>query len=171
MEGEIINRIAKSPLMTIDLEEYYPKGERCQYDLAQNLFQGMILREKDFRDFIKAHDWSKYKGKFINVICSEDVIIPTWAYILLVTKLQEVAAEVVVGNREQLEFLLFQRQFDQIDWSQFKDKPVVVKGCGDLAISETIFGELTRRLLPEVKSLMFGEPCSTVPIYKRPRKN
>lgn len=169
MEGEIVNRVAKSPLITIDLEELYDRSERVDYDIAQNLFQGLILKEQDFRTFIKEHDWEKYNGKNVRVFSSADAIIPTWAFMLLVTKLQPVANFVMVGSKEEFELALFNSRFDELDWTEFEDRPVVVKGCGDLDISETIYGEITRRLVPRVKTLMFGEPCSTVPVYKRPR--
>jgi len=169
MEEQIVNRVASSPLMTIDLEDIYDGAERVAYDISQNLYEGLILREQEFRAFIKAHDWSQYEGKNVRVYASTDAIIPTWAFMLLVAKLEPVANFVMIGPEEAFELALFNRKFDALDWSQFDDKPVVVKGCGELAISETIFGELTRRLVPRVKSLMFGEPCSTVPVYKRPR--
>lgn len=169
MEGEIVNRVASSPLITIDLEEIYDRGGRVEYDLAENLYEGLILKEKDFRDFIKNHDWSQYQDKNVRVYSSADAIIPTWAYMLLISKLQPVANFVMVGTREEFEIALFNFKFESLDWAQFDDKPVVVKGCGELGISETIYGEMTRRLIPRVKSLMFGEPCSTVPVYKRPK--
>jgi len=169
MEGEIINRVSKSPLVTIDLEEIYDGAERVAYDIKQNLFQGLILKEQDFRTFIKEHDWSVYSGKNVRVFSSADAIIPTWAFMLLVSKLEPVTNFVMVGSKEEFELALFNEQFSRIDWREFDDKPVVVKGCGDLDISETIYGEITRRLIPRVKSLMFGEPCSTVPVYKRPK--
>lgn len=171
MEQEIVNRVANSPLVTIDLEEIYDRAERVNYDMADNLFQGLILREKDFRDFIKAHDWSRYANKNVRIFSSADAIIPAWAYMLLVSKLTPVANFVMIGDEETFEASLFNFRFEQMDWTAFDDKPVVLKGCGNLAISGAIYGEITRRLLPRVKSLMFGEPCSTVPIYKRPRKN
>lgn len=169
MEQEIVNRVASSPLVTIDLEDIYDRAERVNYDIADNLFEGLILREKDFRDFIKTHDWSQYANKNVRIFSSADAIIPTWAYMLLVSKLSVVANFVMIGDEEAFETALFNFHFEQMDWAAFDDKPVVLKGCGDLAISETIYGEITRRLLPRVKSLMFGEPCSTVPVYKRPR--
>jgi len=169
MEEEIINRVAKSPLLTVDLEEIYDQAERVDYDIADNLFQGLILKEQDFRTFIKEHDWSQYQGKNVRIFSSADAIIPTWAFMLLVTKIEPVANFVMVGSKKEFELSLFNKEFESMDWSQFQDRPVVVKGCGDLDISETIYGEITRRLIPKVKSLMFGEPCSTVPVYKRPK--
>lgn len=169
MEGEIVNRVANSPLVTINLEDHYHHGERVEYDIAQNLFQGLILREKDFRHFVKEHDWSQYAGKNVNIVSSTDAIIPTWAFMLLVTKLEEYANMVVDGDAQLLEFAIFKKAFEKIDLEELKDRPIVVKGCGDLEISNTIYGEITRLLKPIVKSIMYGEPCSTVPVYKKPR--
>ena len=170
MEQEIVNRVASSPLVTIDLEDIFDRGERVEYDIAQNLYEGLMLREKEFRTFVKEHDWEQYRNKNVRVFSSADAIIPTWAFMLLVTKLQPVANFILVGTKEEFELALFNMRFEQLDWAQFNEKPVVVKGCGDLDISETIYGEITRRLMPRVKSLMFGEPCSTVPVYKRPKQ-
>lgn len=169
MAEEILNRVAKSPLVTINLEDYYHHGDRLEYDMAQNLFQGLILREKDFRNFVKEHDWSQYAGKNVNIISTADAIIPTWAFMLLVTKLEEYANMVVEGDVELLEFAIFKQEFEKIDFEELRDRPIVVKGCGDLAISNTIYTEITRLLKPLVKSIMYGEPCSTVPVYKKPR--
>lgn len=170
MEGEIINRVANSPIITFNLEDYYHKGERLVYDVADNLFQGLILREKDFREFIKQHDWSQYEGKNVALTCSADAIVPTWAYMLLVSKMEEVANMVVLGSLEVLEFALYKQALSAIDISAFENRPVVVKGCGDLPVPESAYVEITRMIRPVAKSIMYGEPCSTVPIYKRPRK-
>lgn len=170
MEGEIINRVANSPIITFNLEDYYHKGERLIYDVADNLFQGLILREKDFREFIKQHDWSQYEGKNVALTCSADAIVPTWAYMLLVSKMEEVANMVVLGSLEVLEFALYKQALSAIDISAFENRPVVVKGCGDLPVPESAYVEITRMIRPVAKSIMYGEPCSTVPIYKRPRK-
>lgn len=168
-EQEIINRVAKSPIVTLNLEDYYHPGERVVYDLAQNLFQGLILREKDFRDFLKEHDWSQYEGKNVALICSADAIVPTWAYMLLATKLEPYANMVVFGDKELLEFALFKKALAEFDLELIKDRPIVVKGCGDLPIPESVYVEITRLIRPYAKSIMYGEPCSTVPLYKRPR--
>ena len=169
MEEEIINRVAASPLVTIDLEEYYHKGERVVYDLAQNLFQGMILREKDLREFVKEHDWLQYEGKNVALTCSEDAIVPTWAYMLITTKLEGVANMVVLGSLETLEFALYKEALKKINPEEYLDKPIVIKGCGKLPVPESAYVELTMLLKPYVKSIMYGEPCSTVPLYKKPR--
>lgn len=169
MAEEIINRVAASPLVTIDLEDYYHKGERVVYDLAQNLFQGMVLREKDLREFVKDHDWSQYQGKNVALTCSEEAIVPTWAYMLIVTKLEGIANTVVLGSLDTLEFALYKEALEKINPEDFTDKPVVIKGCGKLPVPDAAYVELTRLLKPYVKSIMYGEPCSTVPLYKKPK--
>lgn len=170
MERDIINRVANSPLITIDLEDFYHSGERVQYDIAENLFQGLILREKDFREFIKEHDWEQYNGKNINIICSADAIVPTWAYMLLTSKLEGLANMIVMGDKELLEYALFKQALERINLQDYADRPVVIKGCGDLPLSDALYVEITRLLKPVVKSIMYGEPCSTVPVYKKVRK-
>ncbi|WP_422008971.1 DUF2480 family protein [Roseivirga pacifica] len=170
MEREIINRVANSPLITIDLEDFYHSGERIQYDIAENLFQGLILREKDFREFIKEHDWEQYNGKNISIICSADAIVPTWAYMLLTSKLEGLANMIVMGDKELLEYALFKQALERINLQDYTDRPVVIKGCGDLPLSDALYVEITRLLKPVVKSIMYGEPCSTVPVYKKVRK-
>src|SRR5690606_30207963 len=137
------------------------------YDIKDNLFHGLILKEKDFRDFVKNHDWGQYKDKHVALTCSADAIIPVWAYMLLANKLAPYAATVAFGSLETLETLLFERAFSKINIEQFRDQRVVVKGCGDKLIPFSAYVELTARLTPVVKSIMYGEPCSTVPVFKR----
>lgn len=165
---EIINRVANSGLISLDLEDYYHKGERIVYDLKDNLFQGLILREKDFREFLKSHDWSGYHGKNVAITCTEDAIIPTWAYMLLTLYLEPFAAGIVFGDVNRLEEKLFFDALARIDVESFRDKKVVVKGCSKYPVPLSAYVEITRLLKPVVQSLMFGEPCSTVPLYKRP---
>lgn len=164
---EIINRVANSPLITFDLEEIYPQGERLLYDLKDNLFQGLILREKDLREFVRNHDWTAYQGKFVALTCSVDAIVPTWAYMLLAIHLEPHAAHVICGDLEDLEKSLFQKALASIRPEDFQDKKVVIKGCGKLPVPDFAYVEISRLLRPYVTSLMFGEPCSTVPLYKR----
>ncbi|MEQ9423059.1 MAG: DUF2480 family protein [Cyclobacteriaceae bacterium] len=167
MEGEIINRVAESTLVTIDLEEYYPIGERVVIDLKDNLFQGLILREKDFREFAKDHDWQQYKDKFVGITCSADAIIPTWAYMLVTTKLEPFASAIFYGGLVELERHLMFKAIEGFNVKEYADKRIVIKGCGDLNIDAFAYVELTKKLTPHVTSIMYGEPCSTVPIYKR----
>ena len=129
MEKEIINRVAQSPLITIDLEELYTDGERVLYDLKNNLHEGLILKEKAFRDFIKTHDWSTYNGKHVAIYCSTDAIIPFWAYMLLTIKLEPYANSIIYGDLSQLEAELFRRKISNIDLSDYRGKKVVIKGC------------------------------------------
>lgn len=171
-EREIVNRVAQSPLITINLEEFYGKGERVLYDLAENLYEGIILREKDFRQFLKAHDWSQYQDKHVAIHCSADAIVPDWAYMLLAAKLEPFACTIIFGDLDALESELFRNALRDLDPAKFKDKKVVVKGCGDIKIPVSAYTEITRLLRPYVSSLMYGEPCSTVPIYKNsPSRN
>ncbi|MFT7421752.1 MAG: hypothetical protein ACI9DJ_002955 [Algoriphagus sp.] len=169
MAEEIINKVASSGLVSFNLEDYYHSGERVVYDLKDNLFMEMILKEKDFRVFLKEHDWSLYQGKNVAILCSADVIIPTWAYMLLVLKLGPVANCVVKGTLKDLELKLFQKALLEVDFEAYRDSRVVVKGCSKVEVPAEVYVELTQTLQPIVKSLMFGEPCSTVPLYKKPR--
>jgi hypothetical protein len=137
------------------------------YDIKENLFQGLMLREKDFREFIKTHDWSVYAGKNVAIICSADAIVPTWAYMLLAVKLTPIAHLMVFGDLAALEDALFRDALEKVDWTAFQEERVVVKGCGDLPVPVAAYVEITRRLQPIAKSIMYGEPCSTVPIYKK----
>ncbi|MEX0884139.1 MAG: DUF2480 family protein [Cyclobacteriaceae bacterium] len=166
---EIVNRVSNSPIVTIDLEHYYVKGERSVFDLESFLFKGMVLKELDFRKGLKELDWSDYQDKYVAVMCSADVIIPKWAYMLAVVYLNKVAREVVVGDRATLEQHLLFLSLQKLDLNSLKDKPVVIKGCSKFAIPDFAYGEIVRLLMPLAKSIMFGEPCSTVPVYKKPR--
>ncbi len=165
--AEVVNRLANSPLITFKLEDHYPEGERVVLDIKDQLYQGLILRERDFRAWVKVHDWSAYEGKQVALTCSIDTIIQTWAWMLLEVNLQPYAKNVVFGTEADLENYLWQQALDQIDWEPFQDAPVVLKGCSTIQIPEAIYVEATRRLMPRVKKLSFGEPCSTVPVYKR----
>lgn len=165
----IVNRVTQSALVTFNLEDYYPEGERVVYDLKDNLFQEMILRERDFRAFVKEHDWSQYQGQYVALTCTADAIVPTWAYMLLATKLEPYARRVIFGTLETLEAVLFQEALQQVDITQFQNVKVVVKGCGNRPVSPFAYTEITRLLRPVAASIMYGEPCSTVPLYKKPK--
>jgi hypothetical protein len=168
---EIVNRVATSGIVSLDLEERYPPGERLVYDIKDNLWQGMILREKDFREFLKAHDWSQYEGKNVAIICSEDAIVPTWAYMLLAVHLERYANAFVFGDLNMLEDKIFLDAIHKINLEEYRDKRVVVKGCSKVSVPLSAYVEITRLLKPIVQSLMFGEPCSTVPLYKKPKSS
>ena len=165
----IINKVANSPLITFNLEEYYHPGERVLLDIKDQLYQGMILREKDFRDFVKEHDWSQYKDKNVAIYCSAEAIVPTWAYMLLTTRLEPFAYTIVFGDLEDLEKALFQDALAKVDLQDFQDAKVVIKGCSKVPVPTAAYVEITRLLRPVASSIMYGEPCSTVPLYKRPR--
>ena len=167
IQENIVNKVAQSGLVTLDPAAFYPAGERLIYDIKDNLFMGLILKEKDFREFVKAHDWTQYTGKYVAITCTADAIVPAWAYMLLANKMAPYALEVVFGNEETLETVLFVKSIAKIDVEQYRDQRIVIKGCGDIPVPVSAYVELTKKLTPVVKSLMFGEPCSTVPIYKR----
>lgn len=168
IQTDIINKVAQSGLVTLDLAKYAPAAaELIVYDIKDNLFHGLILREKDFREFVKTHDWSAYQDKYVAITCTADAIVPTWAYMLLANRLEPYAKEIVFGDEKAAEILLFERNIDRIDPEQFRDQRVVVKGCGDIHIPESAFVKLTVMLSKVVKSIMYGEPCSTVPVFKR----
>jgi len=166
MAEEIINRVAESSLLQIDLEDFLPQSEIQAYDLAQNLFEGMILKENDFRDFLKNHDWSQYEGKTMAIFCSEDAIVPNWAFMLLTTKLNEHRARCLFGNINEVKEKLLLDAFRNSDLKAYKGRKVLVKGCGSFGLSPAVFIEVTNHLQPIVKSLMFGEACSSVPVFK-----
>lgn len=164
---EIKNKIAESGLVSIDLKDFYPAGERVIIDMKDHLFEGLILKEKDFRQFVKTEDWSKYKNKYVAVTSTADAIIPTWAYMLITSELQAFAKKVVCGTPETLEAVLFHDTIaEKLNPEQYKDKRVMIKGCGDIEIPVSAFSEATTLLKPYVKSIMYGEACSNVPIYK-----
>lgn len=170
MEDEIINKVSQSGLVTIDLEAFYPQGERVLFDIKDLLFQGLILREKDFREYIKNEDWNKYKDKYVALICSADAIVPTWAYMLLATHLEPVTKKVVFGDLETLETVLYSEILNQLKIDEYKDARIVIKGCGDLPVPKAAYVQITSILRPIAKSIMYGEPCSTVPLYKKAKE-
>ena len=166
MPEEILNRVANSKLKTFDLEEIYPEGKRTLFDIKDWLFQEIILKEKDFREAISNHDWSQYKNSFVAVTCSVDAIIPSWAFMLVSSELTPFANKVVIGNLELLETVIYQELISFLDFKDFADKPVIIKGCADKPIPNSAFAFLKAKLQPIAKSILFGEACSTVPLYK-----
>lgn len=167
IQTDIVNKVAQSGIITVDLAKFKPTGELVEYDIKDNLFHGLILKEKDFRDFIKTHDWSAYAGKHVAITCSTDAIVQTWAYMLLATKLEPFAKTVVFGDLDELERMLYAQTIAEIDMSEYTDQRVVVKGCGDIKIPESAFVQFSTALAKVAKSIMYGEPCSTVPVFKR----
>jgi hypothetical protein len=169
-ENAILNRVTNSGLITIDLEDYYQEGERVLLDIAPVLFQGLILREKDFRQWVKEQDWEQYSEKFVAVYCSVDAIVPTWAYMLLSTKLQPFAKMVAYGTLDTLEEVLFRNVLEQIKPEDYEGAKLVIKGCSNKPVPTAAYVEVCRKLAAVASSIMYGEPCSTVPVYKRPKK-
>jgi hypothetical protein len=167
MSEVIINKVANSGLITIDLESYLPSGEIAGFDLKDHLFMGMILKEKDFREALKNLDWSVYQNKYVAIFCTADAIIPLWAYMLVVSYLQPVAMDSYVGTIEEMQKHLFLKNIAAINAGEFTGQRIVVKGCGDVPVGSFAYAEITKILLPVVKSIMYGEPCSTVPVYKK----
>ena len=163
---EFVNKVANSGLITFNLEDYYDRSERVLFDIKDCLFMGLILKEKDFREFIKAHDWSQYSDKNVAITCTEDAIVPTWAYMLLAIALEPYAKKVYFGNLNEVESLLFSEKLNSIDISIYKDARIVIKGCGEKKLPINAHVQLTTLLKPFAKSIMYGEPCSTVPLYK-----
>lgn len=165
--GEIVNRVANSVLVTIDLEEYYPSGERILFDIKDWLYEGLVLREKEFRTLIDAHDWSIYKNQYIALHCTSDAIIPGWAYMLIRLQLSGIAKQVVVGNLETLETTLYQKIIANLELDYCTNKPVIIKGCSNKPVPQNAYLFLIDKLYPIAKSILYGEACSSVPLYKK----
>ena len=169
MSTEIVNRVANSKLVTFDLEDFYPKGERVLFDIKDWLLEGFVLREKDFRESAKEFDWSIYKDAYVALTCSTDAVIPGWAYMLLTTYLSPYAIKVVVGDLDTLESILYSELIQGLDVSEYQDKPVIVKGCSRKPVPQNAYIQLIQRLQPVARSIMYGEACSSVPLYKKPK--
>jgi hypothetical protein len=167
MSTSIINKVAESGIISIDLEKYYPTEEFVTFDLKDYLFMGLILKEKDFRQALKEIDLAQFSNRICFITCSADAIIPMWAYMLACATLQQVSHNVIMGNRELAEKELLLENIRNIDPNDYADKRVVVKGCGEKPVPAEAYMEITKKLLPVVQSIMYGEPCSTVPVYKR----
>lgn len=165
--SDIVNRVAQSKLVTLDLEDYYPEGSRIQIDIKDWLYEGLILKEKDFRDFIASHDWEQYEGAYVALYCSTDAIVPGWAYMLIATKLQPYAKKLVLGSLEDLESAIFSTIIEDLDITPFKGKPVIIKGCSNKPVPSNAYLWATLKLQPVAKSIMYGEACSSVPLFKR----
>jgi hypothetical protein len=168
--AEIINKVANSPLKTFNLEDYYPEGKRFQIDIKQWLYEGFILKEKEFRAQLKDHDWTQYEGAYIALHCSTDAIVPGWAYLLITSYLQGISKTTVYGSLELLNALLYQDALSAVDFSDYQDKPVIIKGCSNKPVPENAYLMALQRLQPYAKSIMYGEACSAVPLYKKPKK-
>ncbi|MBA3663548.1 MAG: DUF2480 family protein [Bacteroidetes bacterium] len=169
MENEITNKVANSGIVTVNLEDFITDGDRVLFDIKPLLFQELILKEKDFREFIKTNNWSIYKDKLVALTCSADAVVPTWAYMLLTLALEPYAKKIIFGTLNDLENLLFAEKLATLNVTEFKDARVVIKGCGEKPLPTNAYIQLTTLLKPVVKSIMYGEPCSTVPLYKAPK--
>lgn len=167
MEPAVVNKFAESGIITIDLEDFYPKEDIIEFDLKEFLFMGLILKEKDFRAALPQINWQQYANKYVAVTCTADAIIPVWAYMLVASYLQPFAKDAFFANKKELLNTLMLNNIATINPQQYADKRIVIKGCGDIQIPETAFFTITTKLRPYAKSIMYGEPCSTVPIYKK----
>ena len=170
MEGEIINKVANSALEIFDLEDYYPKGVRSQVDISQWLLEGFLLKEKDFREHLKNHDWSQYQDHYVAVFCSTDAIVPAWASILVSIQLAPFAKKIVNGTLEDIDTALYQEILPTIDYSVYQDKPVIIKGCSKKTVPMSAYVLAAQKLQPFARSIMYGEACSAVPLYKSAKK-
>lgn len=167
MSEEIVNKVANSGLVNFDLEDYYPKGQRVLIDLKDWLFEGLILKEKNFRLQVKNYDWSQHKDQYVAIDCSVDAIVPVWAFMLISNAISPYPKMVIKGSLDNLELILFHDLINRLDTSSFVDQRIIVKGCGNLPIPESAYVAITNKLSPIVKSIMYGEACSSVPIYKK----
>lgn len=167
IQENIINKVAQSTLVSFDLASLYSPGQRVVFDIKDHLFHGLMLKEKDFREFIKTNNWETYQNKNVAIICSADAIVPTWAYMLLATKLNPYVNSLVFGSLEQLEIEMYNTAINKLDMEVFRDQKIVIKGCGDIFVPIATFVAFTAKLTPVAKSIMYGEPCSTVPLFKR----
>lgn len=167
MADMLINKVAQSGLITLDLEDFFPKESIVELDVKAFLFRGLILKEKEFRTALKEKDWSSYQDKIVAVFCSTDAIIPQWAYMLIAAHLEEYTSQFYFGTLNEVEQKLFLMNINAIDAAKYKDEKIVIKGCGTKTVTGEAYLEIAKKLKPVVKSLMFGEPCSTVPVYKK----
>jgi len=167
---EIINRVSKSPLITIDLEDWYVEGIRTVFDISNWLYEGLLLREKEFRSHVASHDWSAYKNHFVALSCATNAIIPGWAYMLITTAVSPFAKKVIVGDLEKLETLLYESKIETLSVKEYQDRPIIIKGCSNKPVPENAYITLLQKLQPVAKSIMYGEACSSVPLYKKAKK-
>lgn len=167
MAEEIINRVANSKLVVFDLEDYYPKGQRIVLDIKDWLLEGLVLREKEFRNYIAEHDWSQYKDAYVALTCTTDAIIPAWAYMLVTIHLEPYAKKSIIGNLEQLETSIYQHIIDNLDVTEFANKPLIIKGCSNKPVPANAYVLVAQKLKPIAMSIMYGEACSSVPLFKK----
>lgn len=163
----IVNKVTLSGIQTLDLEELAGDAKFVSFDISEHLYMGLVLKEKEFREFVRNYDWTIYRDAHVSLTCSTDAIVPTWAYMLIATALKDMAASVVYGDMDTLLYSFYRDRIDALDTEQYRDARVVIKGCSKKEVPVSAYVYLSEKLLPVVKSLMFGEPCSTVPVYKR----
>jgi len=167
MDTVFVNKVAESGIITLNLEDYFPNEEIVEFDMKDYLFMELILKEKDFREALKALDLNLFNNKIVAITCSADAVIPMWAYMLVASALQPVAKEIIFGNKESVKNKILIRNISAISAMEYMDSRVVIKGCGELPVTEEAYMEITKILRPVAKSIMYGEPCSTVPIFKK----
>lgn len=166
-QEEIVNRVANSVLQVFDLEDFYPEGKRATVDISGWLWEGFVLKEKDFREALKNHDWKQYEGQYVALYCSTEAIVPAWAYMLVTVYLQPYAKKIVQGKPQDLDVLLYSEILNTLDYTEYEGKPVIIKGCSRKPVPEEAYTLATQKLMLVAKSIMFGEACSSVPLYKR----
>ncbi|WP_299216275.1 DUF2480 family protein [uncultured Dokdonia sp.] len=164
---EIVNRVANSKLITFNLEDLYASGARMTLDISQWLEEGFILREKSFRKSVTNHNWTPYQDTYVALYCSTDAIVPAWAYMLVATHLQGISKKTITGSLEILETILFTEAIATLDTTPYQDSPIIVKGCTNKPVPENAYLLLIEKLQPVAKSLLFGEACSSVPLFKK----
>ena len=167
MADEIINRVANSKLKVIDLEDYYPNGKRVLFDITDWLLEGLVLREKEFRAFVTQHNWSQYQDCYVALHCSTDAIVPDWAYMLIAIELETFSKLSIIGDLNELESLLYAEIISNLDLSEYKDSPVIIKGCSNKPVPSNALILLSQKLKPVAKTIMFGEACSSVPLFRK----
>ena len=169
MADVLVNRVAQSSLVTLNLEDYYPEVSILNFDIKNYLFQGLILKEKDFRTALKEKNWDEFEGKVVCIYCSTDAIIPVWAYMLVASYMTGIAVKIYIGDQENFLSSYYNERLSQEDFSDYQDARIVIKGCSNRPVPSSAYARITELLKPYAQSIMYGEPCSTVPIYKRPR--
>lgn len=167
MADEIVNRVAQSKLVVIDLEDYYPQGKRVLFDIKDWLYEGFVLREKEFRRYVSEHNWSQYQDQYVAIGCSSDAIIPAWAYLLISLELVSYSKKTIVGDLMALESSIYQDILNDLDYSLYHDKPIIIKGCSNKPVPDNAYVFLIEKLKPIARSIMYGEACSSVPLFKK----
>ena len=164
---EIVNKVANSKLMVFDLEDFFPKEEVCSLDIAQFLFEGFILKEKEFRDQLKNFNWEQFDNTYVAIYCSTDAILPAWTFALVASYLSSSTIASIQGSKKEMIVSIYLKKLDTIDFSIYNNLPVILKGCSKKEVPQEVYVLATQKLIPFAKSIMFGEACSAVPLFKR----